>query len=68
MKLRDYLTEEKPTKQQTDILKKLLKNHKDKVVTSFMKGNVMHVETQKTKHNVYPDGQVISNIPTKAFE
>ena len=62
MKLRDYLTEEKPTKQQTDILKKLLKNHKDKVVTSFMKGKIMYVETQNTDYNITPDGKGFSGF------
>lgn len=58
MKFRDYLEEEtKPTKQQKEVLKKMLKNHKDKVVTSFMKGKNMYVETQSTDYNITPDGK-----------
>ena len=58
MKFRDYLEEEtKPTKQQKEVLKKMLKNYKDKVVTSFMKGKNMYVETQSTDYNITPDGK-----------
>ena len=65
MKFEKYITDDiykergknKPTPAQTKVLKKMLKNHKDKVVTSFMKGKNMYVETQSTDYNITPDGK-----------
>ena len=58
MRFRDYLTEEKPTKQQKSALDKMIRNTKEKVVTSFMKGKNMFVQTEKDEYNITPDGKV----------
>ena len=60
MKLRDYLMEEaKPTSQQKAALDKMIRNKKEKVTTSFMKGKNMFVQTEKDEYNITPDGKVI---------
>jgi len=59
MKLRNYLTEQKPTKQQRTVLDKMIRNTKEKVITSFMRGNNVFVQTEKDEYNITPDGKVI---------
>lgn len=65
MKLKDYLTEEKPSTQQKKVLDKMIRNTKDRVVTSFMKGKNMFVQTEKDEYNVTPDGKITGSAFSK---
>lgn len=55
------MTEEsKVPKQQLDALKKIhKKSPKEKVMTSFMKGKNMFVQTDRDEYNITPDGKVV---------
>jgi hypothetical protein len=57
VKFRDYLNEVKPTKEQTKILKDLLKNTSDKIITSYMIGKDMFVKTQSREYKIDPEGK-----------
>jgi len=73
MRLKEYLSDEtwlkerqtNPTKQQKAVLDKMIRNTKERVITSFMKGKNVFVRTEKDEYNITPDGKIVGGAFTK---